>query len=159
MQLNVLPNWWWQLLIFATAAGGVGMALLGRQMKRRPGYSAVEKTFISRQIATICRSCVGAAGLLSFLGPITGIVPGPQVPRIWGFAYAQMALGVGAVYSREYLASAAIIFAGCIAAMSFPEFNGLILGPCMGLGMIVPGVISMRRVRTAMAEGGSGDDA
>ena len=62
-------------------------------------------------------------------------------------------------YSREYLVSAAVIFAGCIGAMFRPELSGLILGPCMGLGMIVPGVISERRVRRMMAEDNRGHHA
>ena len=97
-------------------------------------------------------SCVGAAILLNVVAPLAGILPVELVPLIWGFAYAHIAFGVGVVYSREFLVSAAVIFAGCIGAMFLPEFNGLILGPCMGLGMIVPGVISERRVRKMMAE-------
>ena len=148
MLLNVIPNWWWQLLIFASAVGCVGMTVMGRWMKRRPGYAVAEKTIIGRQIARICWAYVGAAILLSVLGPISGVIPGPQVPVIWGFAYAHMAFGVGvATYSRQYLVSAAAIFAGSVLAMVFTEFNGLILGPCMGLGMLVPGVISMRRAQ------------
>ena len=161
MWLNVFPNWWWQLLIFVLAVGGVGMTVIGRRMKRRPDYAVAEKTIIARQITRICWSYVGAASLLSVLGPITGIIPGPQVPVIWGFAYAHMTFGVGvATYSRQYLVSAAAIFAGSVLAMAFTEFNGLILGPCMGLGMLVPGVISMRRAqRRLLTDKTTGENA
>lgn len=161
MFLNVLPNWWRQLLIFALGVGFAGMILIGRRMKRRSGYVVGEKTFVGQQVTKICSWYVGAAVLLSVLGPSSGIIPGPQVPVVWGFAYAHMVFGVGvSTDSRQYLVSAAAIFAGSLLAMAFTQFNGLILGPCMGLGMLVPGVISMRRAkRRTMAEENSGDKA
>ena len=158
MQLNLLPDWKLPLLVVALTLGSLGSGLFGWRMSRRRRLAA-SNTFISRQIVMVVWSCGGAAILLTVLGPLTEIFPGKLVPLIWGFAYAHIAFGVGVVYSREYLVSAAVIFAGCIGAMFRPEFNGLILGPCMGLGMIVPGVISERRVRKMGAEESSGDDA
>ena len=150
MQLNLLPDWRFSLFVVALTVGLIGSGLFGWRMSRQRLTAA--NTFISRQIGIIVSSCVGAAILLNVVAPLAGILPGKLVPLIWGFAYAHIAFGVGVVYSREYLVSAAVIFAGCIGAMFRPEFNGLILGPCMGLGMIVPGVISERRVRKMMAE-------
>ena len=150
MQLNLLPDWRFSLFVVALTVGLIGSGLFGWRMSRQRLTAA--NTFISRQIGIIVSSCVGAAILLNVVAPLAGILPVELVPLIWGFAYAHIAFGVGVVYSREFLVSAAVIFAGCIGAMFLPEFNGLILGPCMGLGMIVPGVISERRVRKMMAE-------
>ena len=157
MQLNLLPDWRFSLFVFALTVGVIGSGLFGWRMSRRRLTAA--NTFISRQIGIIVFSCVGSAILLNIVGPLTGILPVELIPLIWGFAYAHIAFGVGVVYSREFLVSAAVIFAGCIAAMFRPELNGLILGPCMGLGMIVPGVISERRVRKMAAEESRDDDA
>ena len=150
MQLNLLTDWRFSLFVVALTVGLIGSGLFGWRMSRQRLTAA--NTFISRQIGIIVSSCVGAAILLNVVAPLAGILPVELVPLIWGFAYAHIAFGVGVVYSREFLVSAAVIFAGCIGAMFLPEFNGLILGPCMGLGMIVPGVISERRVRKMMAE-------
>lgn len=149
MQLNLLPDWRFWLFVVALTVGSIGSGLFGWRMSRRRLTAA--NTFISRQIGIIVSSCGGAAILLNIVGPLTGILPVGLVPLIWGFAYAHIAFGVGVVYSREFLVSAAVIFAGCIGAMFRPELSGLILGPCMGLGMIVPGVISEHRVRKMMA--------
>ena len=157
MQLNLLPDWRFSLFVVALTVGSIGSGLFGWRMSRRR-LTAVN-TFISRQIGIIVFSCGGAAIVLNIVGPLTGILPGGLVPLIWGFAYAHIAFGVGVVYSREFLVSAAVIFAGCIGALFRPEWNGLILGPCMGLGMIVPGVISERRVRKIRAKESGDDDA
>lgn len=42
------------------------------------------------------------------------------------------------------------IFLGCIAAVLFQEYNGYILGPCMGLGMLIPGLRAEARVRNLL---------
>ncbi|MHC4821745.1 MAG: hypothetical protein ACYTDX_08520 [Planctomycetota bacterium] len=151
LQLDGVSGVLLPLGLLAMAIGITGSGIFEWRMRRRPRLAA-ENTFIGRQIMIVVYSCVGAASVLSAVGPPTGIVPGPQVPVIWGFSYSVMALGVGVVYSREYLASAAVIFAGAVAAMLFPDFNGLILGPCMGLGLIVPGLIAERRVKRMMVE-------
>ncbi|MCY3759108.1 MAG: hypothetical protein OXG96_15420 [Acidobacteria bacterium] len=157
MQLNLLPDGRFWLFVVALTVGTVGSGLFGWRMIRQRLTAA--NTFISRQIGIIVFSCCGAAILLNIVGPLTGILPVGLVPLIWGFAYAQMAFAVGVVYSREFLDSAAVIFAGCIGAMFRPELNGLILAPCMGLGMIVPGVISELRVRKLRAKESRVDDA
>ena len=40
-----------------------------------------------------------------------------------------------------------VIFLGVIAAIVVPQYNGFILGPCMGLGMIIPALQAERRVK------------
>ena len=66
--------------------------------------------------------------------------------------YANLAFMTGVVYAREYLWSGAFILAGCLLAMVLEEWNGVVLGPFMGLGMIVPGLMAERRVRTLARE-------
>ena len=51
------------------------------------------------------------------------------------------------IYRRAFLVAGVVIFAGVVAAIILPQYNGFILGPCMGLGMIVPGLQAERRVR------------
>ena len=52
-----------------------------------------------------------------------------------------------------YLVSAALfIFAGAVAAILLPHWNGYILGPAMGLGMIVPGLQAEARVKRLRAD-------
>ena len=59
---------------------------------------------------------------------------------------------VGIVYSAEYFWSAGAIFLAALAAMAFPEWNGYILGPVMGLGLFVPGLRAELRVRRMARE-------
>ena len=49
------------------------------------------------------------------------------------------------------LGYASNVFAA-VAAMGFPDINGYILGPAMGLGMIIPGMMAEKRVRRLQAE-------
>ena len=70
----------------------------------------------------------------------------------WGLAYAGMTFTVGLVYRREFLWSAAAIFAAVLLAIALPKWNGFLLGPAMGLGMIIPGVRAERRVRRLVLE-------
>ena len=88
------------------------------------------------------------AGLmLSVLAPATGFIDGPNVPIIWGLVYANMAFMMGVAYSIDFLVSGIVIFIGSAVAILLPQFNGYILGPVMGLGMIVPGLRAEARVR------------
>jgi hypothetical protein len=138
---------------------GIGALLLGSilsgvrefRLRRRPRLEG-EDTFLSDQVDSIVAGSLGAAGILSAVGPLTGCIPGPQVPVIWGLAYAGMAWMVGVVYSREYRWAGVFIFAGSLVAMALPDWNGFILGPSMGVGMIVPGLMAERRVRAMAAE-------
>jgi hypothetical protein len=53
---------------------------------------------------------------------------------------------VGIVYRREFLWGGLAIFLAAVAAMAWPEWNGMILGPAMGLGIGIPGLLAERRV-------------
>jgi hypothetical protein len=66
--------------------------------------------------------------------------------------YANLAVMVGIVYRREFVLSGAAIFLASLVAMVWPDWSGVILGPVMGLGLMVPGWMAERRVR-ALARG------
>ncbi len=159
---NVLQ---WQGRHGAMIAVGAGALLLGAvlsaalefRLARRPRLAGAGDTPVSRQVVQIVRLSLGAAALLSAVGPPAGIIDGPLVPTVWGFAYAVMAAGVGVVYSREYLWCGGAIFLAAVASLAFPDWNGIILGPAMGLGLGVPGVIAERRVRRLAAAEADGD--
>lgn len=133
---------------------GTGLSFaLERRLRRRFGASRVgaEESVAARQVAAVTAVCIAGGVALSALGPALGFIEGRDVPTLWGLVYAAMASMYCVVYSREWLWAGAGIFAGAVAAMAFPDWNGVILGPVMGLGMIVPGVVAERRVRR-MAE-------
>ena len=111
-----------------------------------------ENTFISRQVGFVIWGSLAPAMVLSAILPATGFIHGSDVPTVWGFAYANMAFMIGVVYSREYLVSGIIIFAGALLAVFLPDHNGYILGPFMGFGMMIPGFIAERRVQALLTE-------
>ena len=136
----------------------LGMLLSGIRewrLSKRPRLKGGE-SLVERQVLQVVWGSLGAAAFVSFFGPSTGFIQGSEAALVWGFAYANLAFMVGVVYSREYLRSGLFIFAGCLLAMVFEEWNGVILGPFMGLGMIVPGVMAERRVRRMAAEEAGG---
>jgi hypothetical protein len=122
-------------------------SLLEYRLKKRPRVEG-ENTFVGRQVGWIVFGCISAGIVLSATGPAFRFIEGRDVPVIWGLVYATMAYMVGVVYSPEYKWAGAGIFLGAVAAMAVPEWNGVILGPTMGLGMIVPGLMAERRVRS-----------
>lgn len=111
-----------------------------------------ENTFVGRQMTQITMLCVAAGVVLSALGPPTGFLAGRDVPTLWGLVYAAMACMLGVVYRRSFLYAGLFIFAGAIGAILWPQWNGYILGPAMGLGMIVPGLQAEARVKRLRAE-------
>ena len=98
-----------------------------------------EDTFISRQVQVIILACVSAGIVLSAVGPASGFIEAPNAPILWGLVYATMAFMMGVVFDRAFLVSGIFIFVGVIAAIAQQSHAGIILGPFMGLGMIVPG--------------------
>ena len=116
-------------------------------------------TFVSSQIAWISAGNLIAGMALSVIGPMTGFIAGTNVPVIWGLIYANMAFMMGVAYNVDFMISGACIFLGCTASMLYQEFNGYILGPCMGLGMIIPGLRAEARVRRILQSGNSADAA
>jgi hypothetical protein len=145
----------------AMIAVGVGAVVLGFvvsglrewRLANRPRIEA-ENTFIAGQVARITAANIVAGMVLSGLGPSFGFIDGPHVPILWGLIYANMAFMIGVAYSRDFLVAGIAIFVGVVLAIVFSDQSGYILGPFMGLGMIVPGLRAEGRVRRMQAEDG-----
>jgi len=136
----------------ALVTGAILSAAFEIRLASRPRLPG-ENTFVARQVVKIVWLNVGLAALLSAVGPAFGLVPHQGVSLVWGFAYANMAYMVGVVYRTEYLVAGLAIAAASLVAWSMPSYRGFILGPFMGLGMIVPGVMAERRVARLRATG------
>jgi hypothetical protein len=145
------------VVIGALALGTVLSCVLEARLKGRPRVSG-ENTFVGRQVVRIVALNVGLGALLSAAGPASGLLPPDGLSLVWGFAYANMAYMVGVVYRREYLVAGLAIAAATLAAWAVPAYRGFILGPIMGLGMIVPGLMAERRVARMRAVTGEGGE-
>lgn len=132
-------------LLVGVAIGWIGEVRLNRKLAR--GELPPEDPEVGRQVVQVVWGALAPAIVLSSVGPATGLVPGPSIPLVWGFAYAVLAWGMGVVYSAEFRWGAVFIFAGCLAALAAPAYAGIVLGLTMGPGILVPGLIAMRRVR------------
>jgi hypothetical protein len=106
-----------------------------------------EDPFVGDQVMWIAFVSIGAGMVLSIAAPALRFMDGHDVPTLWGLIYANLAAMTGIVYRREFLWSGLAIFLATIAAMVWPEWNGAILGPVMGLGLLVPGWRAEQRVR------------
>jgi hypothetical protein len=126
-------------------AGALASSVLEMRLKGRSRLEG-ENTHISRQVVQIVFYHIGVASFLSAAGPMTGYVPGPYVAVLWGFAYASMMYMIGVVYTREYTIAGLAILAGTAVALFNVRYAGMILGPFMGLGAMVPGLLAERRV-------------
>lgn len=133
------------------ALGVLGSFLLEARLKARSRLEG-ENTFVSRQVVLLVSYHIGVAAFLSAAGPISGYVPGPFVPILWGFTYASMMYTIGVVYTLEYTIAGFAILLGTMVALFHVRYAGMILGPSMGLGAIVPGVIAERRVARLRTE-------
>jgi len=137
------------LLPLGATALGLGLLLsVVRELRlnRRPRLEA-ENTFVGQQVAWITLTCIAGGAVLSVVAPAFGFVSGENMAIVWGLVYANLAAMVGIVYERDFLLGALIIFAGVLAAICWQPWAGYLLGPTMGLGMIVPGLRAERRVR------------
>jgi hypothetical protein len=132
--------------IAAVVLGSVLSAVREARLGRRSRLEG-ENTFIGRQVCLIVLASLGAAGVLSGLAPACGFIEGPDVPIIWGLAYANLAFMIGLVYTRDFLVAGLLIFLASVLAIVFQAQCGYILGPAMGLGLLVPGRLAERRVR------------
>lgn len=147
---NMMP-WYVGAIIVSLLVGTVLSAVRGAAAARNPRLPG-GNTFVSTQLARIAFANIIAGFILSSAAPATGFVDGPNVPVIWGLVYANMAFMIGLAYSRDFVISGIAIFAGCVLAMLLPQYNGYILGPFMGLGMIIPGMRAEARVRAFTAQ-------
>jgi hypothetical protein len=137
-----LRNW---VLGAMLGLGALGSFLLEMRLKTHTRLAG-ENTFVSRQVVLLVVYHIGVASLLSATGPATGFIPGPFVPLLWGFTYASMMYTIGVVYTREYMIAGFAILLGTVIALFKVRYAGMILGPFMGLGAIVPGLVAERRV-------------
>ncbi len=139
------PRWMLSIGVGGLVLGSVLSCVFEIRLARCPRLSG-ENTFVGRQVEQIVWLNVGMGVLFSAIGPASGLIPHQAVQLVWGFAYANMAYMVGVVYRIEYLVAGLAIAVGTLAAWFVPPYRGFILGPFMGLGMIIPGVMAERRV-------------
>jgi hypothetical protein len=137
-----------QVAVRVTAIALGSLLSAGRESlrNRRPRFEA-EDAALTRQITWVVYASVGVGILLSALGPNFDLIDASNVSIVWGLLYANIAFVTGLIYRPSFLYGAALILAGVVAAIVFQPFNGYILGPCMGLGMILPGMAAERAVR------------
>lgn len=153
---NYLQNhdrmgWMLPLGIVALALGfslSCGRELLLARRPRLPG----DNTFVSHQLSLVTLFCVGGAMILSGVAPAFRLIEGENVPILWGLAYATMAYMTGVIYDKAFLVSGAVIFAASLVAIAVQSWCGYILGPAMGLGLILPGMRAEARVREMARE-------
>jgi len=148
---NFLPEHWPTITVTALVLGFVVSGLLGWWIGRKPRIEG-DNTFIVSQIQWTVFACIGGGIVLSAIAPATGFVAGPQMNTLWALVYAVMAFFVGVVYTPEWKWSGAIIFVSALVAMFVPDWAGLIVGPPMGLGLVIPGLMAERRVRRMREE-------
>ncbi len=156
-----IANWFWlEGMTTWYIAIGIASVLLGTVLSVWRGAATVKNprlaganTFISNQLSTIVFANLIAGFVLSAIAPATDFIAGPNVPIIWGLVYANMAFMMGVTYSLDFLVSGIAIFAGCIIAVFLQPYNGFILGPFMGLGMIIPGLRAEARIRLLTSTG------
>ncbi len=154
-----LGNWfnqqnmmsWYIGISVASLLVGAGLSVWrGARVARNPRLAG-GNTFVSCQIARIAFANLIAGFVLSFIAPATGLIAGANVPIIWGLVYANMAFMMGVAYSIDFIISGVFIFVGALLAILMPAYNGYILGPFMGLGMIVPGLRAEARLRSLLS--------
>lgn len=131
----------------AAVLAGAATSFLGERRLARTGSTAGEDPGFSRQVGLLVAGVIGAGTVLSFVAGATHVFDPDRIPVLWGFCYAVLSWGMGVLYSREYLFAGVWILAGTVAAMAMPEEQGYVLGPAMGLGLAVPGLVTMRRLR------------
>ncbi len=150
-----LSNWLGQQEYYKAVIGvGIGSVVMGMILSgvreallaKNPRLTG-ENTFISKQVIQVVYASIGAGMILSAVSTPLGFIDGENIPIVWGLVYANLAFMMGVVYTREYLIAGAVIFVGSVLAMWQAQYNGYILGPFMGLGLIIPGIMGERRVR------------
>ncbi len=141
--------------IAAVCIGIVASVVIGFTINRKPRLPAAN-TLISKQVGLLTAWFIPLGMTLSAIGPLPSVqfIEGPHIPTLWGFIYASMAYTVGVVYRREFMFWGLAIGAASIAALFLRDYNGFILGPAMGLGILVPGLRAERRVRKMREEDG-----
>ncbi len=129
----------------ALAIGIVGSMVLGARLKANPRLEG-QNTHVAAQVQWIVFANLVVALIVGSAGPGIGWIHPQSTPVVWGFAYANMAFMLGVVYRPEYRLAGGAILCATLAAMTWMRYSGFILGPAMGLGMIVPSWMAERRV-------------
>jgi hypothetical protein len=137
-------------LVLGFALSGVRESRLGKA-PRLPG----EDVGLARRVTIVVAANIAAGMVLSGLSPATGFIDGPNVPIVWGLVYANLAFTTGVIYERDFMLAGVAIFLGTVLAMLFQSYSGYILGPVMGLGMIIPGRRAEARVRRIAEDEGA----
>lgn len=135
------------MLVVGCAALLVGTLLSIVREKRLGDRLPGEDLRLGRQVMWITFSSIGAGFVLSVAAPTFEFVDPDRMAVVWGLIYANLAVMTGIVYRREFAVGGAGIFLASLVAMAFPYWSGMILGPAMGLGLMVPGLMAERRVR------------
>ena len=136
----------------AAVALGTTLSLVREMRLREAPRLEAENTYVSTQIMLATFVSIGGGVFLSAFSPAFGFIDGPNIPTLWGLVYATMASMIGIVYRRAFLYAGAFIFLASLVAIALPQWNGFIVGPAMGLGMIIPGIQAERRVQQMRTE-------
>ncbi len=131
--------------VAAVVLGFVLSVVRELRLRRAPRVSD-EDTHVTSQVRSIVFASILAGFVLSAVGPATGLIAGANVPIVWGLVYANISVMTGLVYRRDFMRWGIFIFVATIVAILFQRYDGFILGPCMGLGAIVPGLRAERDV-------------
>ena len=143
------PRWQIPLGVLALLLGAALTVQGERRVGRRPRVANEDRS-LTRRIVLAVYGNVAAGSLLSALAPSLGLIAGEDVPILWGLVYANIAFVSGLLYRSDFLRAALFIFAGVALAIVFRTYAGIVLGPFMGLGMIVPGRRAERVLRAAL---------
>ncbi len=155
-----LGNWLWlenrhvSYMVTGALAFLIGacLSIVGGVRSMRHSRLPAGNTVLTRQLSAITLANVIAGALISSLAPIAGVIRPEDIPIVWGVVYANMAFMIGVAYSRDFAISGAAIFVGCVIAMFASKYNGFVLGPFMGFGMLIPGVRAELRVRRLLEQ-------
>ncbi len=135
-------------LVTAISALGLGIGLssfLGWRAGQRPRLTGAN-TRLAGQLGAVTAIFISIGVLLSIAVPTLARGGERYIPHVWGLLYALMLMTMGVLYSREIFWCGVPSLVATIVALRFPAEAGFILGPAMGLGCIVAGVIAERRV-------------
>ncbi|MEZ5988286.1 MAG: hypothetical protein R3F30_04040 [Planctomycetota bacterium] len=143
-----------EFLVLGIAAIGLGtvLGMVGeRRLARQPRIGGADEV-LARKLLWVVVGTIVPGIVLSAVGGATGLLERGEHFLLWGFVYAVLAWMSGVLYHRDFMVAGAFIFAGSVVACFFPDHSGYILGPVMGLGMLVPGLRAERRVRALARE-------
>jgi hypothetical protein len=162
-----LMNW------FDLRGNGKGMAISGIAAL---GFGVLASTYLGWRASRKPRIAAGNAHLASQIGKlvaifiVTGVVLSMAVPalvrggerymvHLWGMIYALMLMSVGVVYSRLVFWCGVPSLLAVLVMLRFPEHAGFVVGPAMGIGSLVAGLIAERRVARLRRELPAAGDA